>query len=391
MSDIAIKDTIPLSEPEISGNEWRYIKKCLDTGCVSSAGSYVIRFEKMVADYVGTKYAIATVNGTSALHVSLVSCNIKPDDEIIVPTLTFIAPVNIVRYCGAQPVFMDCESNNLCIDVQKVSNFISSECKKHKDGYTYNKRTDRRIKAMIPVHVFGHPADMDELLNICKESNIDIIEDATESLGSEYKGRKTGSFGRSGCFSFNGNKIITTGGGGMVVTDDENLARRVRHLTTQAKSDSLEYDHNEIGYNYRLSNIQAAMGVAQMERLEGFISIKRKNAALYKDLISDIDGISFLWENSWAKSNFWFYTISVPKRYKKSLIKYLLSKNTQVRPIWKLIHTLPMYKDCQTYMIENAVDTYDSCINIPCSISLREGDITYIAGEIKSYFEKNDK
>lgn len=379
---------IPLSEPEISGNEWKYIKECLDAGWVSSAGTYVDKFEKTVAAYVGTKYAVATVNGTSALHVSLIACSIGPDDEVIVPTLTFIAPVNAVRYCGANPVFMDSNPETLCIDVQKTADFISGRCERRKDSFTYNKKTGRKIKAIIPVHVFGHPADMDGLLEVCGKGNIDIIEDATESLGSEYQEKKTGSLGKAGCFSFNGNKIITTGGGGMVVTDDKHLSEKIRHLCTQAKKDLFEYDHDEIGYNYRLTNLQAAMGVAQMERLDDFIAIKRKNASLYRKLLSGIEEIEFLWEADSVKNNFWFYTVRLSKGHKKTLMERLLSKNIQVRPIWKLIHTLPMYKDCQVYAINNVVEAYESCINLPCSVGLREEEIEFVVKSIKGYFGK---
>lgn len=387
MSNNINRVAIPLSEPEISGNEWKYIKECLDTGWVSSVGSYVTHFEEMVGDYVGTKYAIATVNGTSALHISLIACGIQANDEVIVPTLTFIAPVNVVRYCAAHPVFMDCNPDTLCMDVQRVVDFINNECKQNKDGYLYNKKTNRRIKAIIPVHIFGYPVEMEKLLEICKKYNIDVIEDATESLGSEYNGKKTGSFGKIGCFSFNGNKIITTGGGGMVVTDDESIAKRVRHLTTQANRDSFEYDHDEIGYNYRLTNIQAAMGVAQMERLDEFISIKRANANLYKELLSDIDEVLFLWEMTFVKSGFWFYTVRVATEDKKPLMKHLLSKGIQVRPVWKLIHTLPMYRDCQSYEIDKAIDAYNTCINLPCSVNLKEEKVRLVVESIKEYFK----
>ena len=381
---------IPLSEPSISGNEWKYIKECLDTGWVSSAGSYVTRFEEMIANYVGAKYAVATVNGTSALHVSLLACGIRPDDEVIVPTLTFIAPVNVVRYCGAYPVFMDGDPDTLCMDVKKVSDFINNECVQRDDGYVYNRKTDRRIKAIIPVHIFGHPVDMDGLLEICIKYNIDIIEDATESLGSEYKGKKTGSFGKIGCFSFNGNKIITTGGGGMLVTDDENIAKRARHLTTQAKSDPFEYDHDAVGYNYRLTNIQAAMGVAQLERIDEFIAIKRKNYNVYKELSSGIEEIEIFSEMQWAKSNFWFYTIKVNNGHKRPLMEFLLAKNIQVRPIWKLIHTLLMYRNAQSYAIDNAVKVYETCINLPCSVNIKQNDIEYVVNCTREYF-KNSK
>lgn len=386
MSDLAVKYVIPLSEPEISGNEWKYIKDCLDKQIVSSVGGYVNKFERTVADYLGLEYGVAVVNGTSALHISLVACGIKPDDEVIVPTLTFIAPVNVIRYCGAHPVFMDCEPDNLCIDIQKLAEFIDNECEKRSDGYTYNKMTGRRIKAVIPVHIFGHPAEMEPLVEICEKNNIDLIEDATESIGSDYRGKRTGSFGKIGCLSFNGNKIITTGGGGMVVTDDKYLADKIRHLSTQAKKDPFEYDHDDIGYNYRLTNIQAAMGIAQMERLEEFIDLKRRNACLYKELLSHVDDIEFIWEKSWVRSNFWFYTIKVPKSDKKPLMNFLISKNIQVRPIWKLIHTLPMYNACQIYAIDKAIEAYETCINLPCSVNLKEDTIRFVVENIKEYF-----
>ena len=380
--------TISLSEPEISGNEWRYIKECLDTGWVSSVGKYVTRFEETVAEYVGSRHAIAVVNGTSAIHVSLIACNVQPGDEVIVPALTFVAPVNVVKYCDAYPVFMDCDERTLCLDIQKVIDFIKNECIQRTDSFTYNRSTGRRIKAIIPVHIFGHPVDMDRLIEICDTHNIDIIEDATGSLGSEYKGARTGAFGRTGCFSFNGNKIITAGGGGMVVTSDNNLAKKIRHLTTQAKSDPFEYDHDEIGYNYRLTNIQAAIGVAQLEKLEDFISVKRENASLYRDLLSELEGVEFIWEEQWAKSNFWFYAIKVSRDTKKPLLDYLLSGGIQVRPIWKLINTLPMYTDCQAYFIDAAIDAYEKCINLPCGVKLTENEIRVVVERIRGYFGK---
>jgi len=386
MPSFKSENLIPLSEPVISGNEWSYIKDCLDTGWISTVGTYVTRFEEVIASYIGTKYAVATVNGTSALHVSLIASGVQPDDEVIVPALTFISSVNVIRYCNAYPVFMDCNECFLCIDVQKVIDFIRNECEQRNNGYTYNKETNRRVKAVIPVHVFGHPSDMDKLLEVCKENNIDIIEDATESLGSEYKGKKTGSFGKAGCFSFNGNKIITAGGGGMIVTDDEVLANKIRHLTTQAKKDPFEYDHDEIGYNYRLNNIQAAMGVAQMEKIEEFVQIKRKNTELYKELLADIEELELLEEAEWAKSNYWLNIIKVPKTHKNPLIEDLLSKNIQVRPVWKLISSLPMYSGFQSYKIDRADDVYESCISLPSSVNLKQSEIEYIANEIANYY-----
>ena len=378
-------NVIPLSEPAIIGNEWEYIKECLDTGWVSSVGNYVNRFEEMVAGYVGCKYGIAVVNGTVALHLSLVACEVRSGDEVIVPSLTFVATANVVKYCGAEPVFIDCCHDTLCLDVEKLKLFLEMECEQNDDGFTYNRTSGRRVKAIMPVHVFGHPVEMEALLELCKLYNIDIIEDATESLGSEYKDQKTGSFGKLACLSFNGNKIITSGGGGMVVTNDGCLAEKVKHLSTQAKTDSIEYDHDEIGYNYRLTNIQAAMGVAQMEGLDKFVEIKRKNALRYQNLLSNINSIEFLWEKPWVKSNFWLYTIKVSTFHKKSLIDYLLSKNIQVRPMWKPIHILPMYKDCQTFRVESALNIYDTALNLPCSIGIKMEEIEFTVEKIKSY------
>jgi perosamine synthetase len=385
-----MSDVIQLSTPVISGNEWKYIKDCLDTEWVSSVGSYVSQFEDVVTDYVGCEYGVAVVNGTAALHLSLIACEVRSGDEVIVPSLTFVATANVVKYCEAEPVFIDCDKDTLCLDVEKLRLFLEMECEQKVDGYTYNRASNRRVKAIIPVHVFGHPVAMDVLLELCQLYNIDVIEDATESLGSEYKGEKTGSFGKLSCLSFNGNKIITTGGGGMVVTNDEELARRVKHLSTQAKIDPIEYDHNEIGYNYRLTNIQAAMGVAQMESLDKFIAIKRENALRYQNLFSDSKYLEFIWEKPWAMSNFWFYTIRVSKDHKKPLIDYLISSNIQVRPIWKPIHTLPMYEDCRAYEIESAINIYDTAFNLPCSVSLKEVEIDFIVKNIEYYFSSKD-
>lgn len=382
-----MKKNVPLSEPVVKGNEWKYVNECLSTGWISSVGAYVSKFEDSVVKYIGSRYAIATINGTAALHVSLISCGVSSNDEVITPTLTFVAPVNTVRYCGAQPIFMDCDPDTLCIDTEKTIEFIKKNTLIKTDGFCYNKTTGRRIKAIIPVHVFGHPVDMDNLIDVCKRYNIAIIEDATESFGSLYKGRNTGTFGRVGCFSFNGNKIVTTGGGGMITTNSAKIAGRIRHLTTQAKRKSIEYDHDDIGYNYRLTNVLAAIGVAQMEKIGEYIESKRKNALLYKKLLSGIEKVKFLWEKPWARSNFWFYTIKSPKRHKTALLRYLISNGIQARPIWKLIHKLPMYRDCQIFDIKEALSAYDTCINIPCSTDLKEEYLKYVVRVIERYFK----
>ncbi len=383
------KKLIPLSVPVVAGNEWQYVKECLDTGWVSSVGSYVDRLEKMVAEYCGVKHAVATVNGTAALHLSLLACGVEPGDEVIVPTLTFIAPVNVVTYCGASPVFMDCRPETLCLDIDKLATFLKQECYLDQTGQLLNKTTKKKIKAIIPVHIFGHPVELAPLMALAKKYNLMVIEDASESIGSTYQGKQTGSFGCIGCFSFNGNKIITTGGGGMVVTNDPQLAAKIKHLSTQAKKDSFEYDHDQVGYNYRLTNVLAAIGVAQMEQLPKYLSCKADNAAKYKEQLANLDQVSFLWPQSWAKINFWFYTLQVPAKDKKPLMQTLLANNIQVRPIWKLMHTLPMYKNAQTYSMEAAPIAYETCINLPCSVNLAATDIDFVTSLIKRYFKEN--
>ena len=372
---------IPLSVPSIKGNEWTYVKECLDTEWISSVGNYVDRFEQDVASYLGAKHAIACMNGTSALHISLLLAGVKRHDEVIVPTITFIAPANAVRYVGAEPVFMDCD--DYCnIDIGKTRSFIAEECN-FVNGKLINKKTKRRVSALIPVHVLGTPADMDPLSELAKIYNLKIIEDATESLGSEYKGKKTGTLGLLGCLSFNGNKIITTGGGGMIITDDAVLAKRGKHLTTQAKKEGMEYIHNEIGLNYRLVNILAAVGVAQMEEIENFVETKRQNFNLYKKLLTDTP-YTLLNEPYYAKSNKWFYAVLCKdKKTKQRLLKHLNGNGIQARPLWLLNHLQKPYVKCQSYKIEKAPNMYDTIVNIPCSVNLTENDIKKVVKAMK--------
>jgi perosamine synthetase len=337
----------------------------------------------------GFKHAVATVNGTAALHVSLLACGVNSEDEVMVPALTFIATVNAVKYCKSEPIFFDCVDDTLGLDINKVKEFLDQECFTKDDGFTYNLRTKKKIKAIIPVHIFGHPVDMEPLLELSRKYNILIIEDAAESIGSKYKGRPTGSFGKLSCFSFNGNKIVTTGGGGLVGTDDKELADKIKHLTTQAKTNHpYEYDHDTVGFNYRLTNVLAALGLAQLEKLEDFIKIKRDNAALYRELFQDMEEVKFFWEQDWAQSNFWFYTIKVPEKMKNNLLEYLIAEKIQARPIWKLMHTLPMYEHCQSYAIEQASKAYNSCINIPCSVNIKKEEIHLVVEKIGEFLSR---
>ncbi len=375
-------DFIPLSVPSIQGNEWKYIKECLDTEWVSSAGKYVALFEQKICEFTGAKYAVACVNGTAALHISLLLAGVKPDDEVIVPTLTFISPINVVRYCNAYPVFMDAD-DFYNIDEEKTIQFIEKETI-FRNGFTYNKKTNRKISAIIPVHIFGNACNLEKLVPICKERNIKIIEDATESLGTKYtkgkfSGKHTGTIGDLGCLSFNGNKIITTGGGGMILTDNEDYAKKAKYLTTQAKDDEIRYVHNEIGYNYRLTNIQAAMGVAQLEQLPEYLNIKKNNYNLYKDEIDIIPGLHIVETPDYANNNHWMYPLKIDQNVynkdREELMSFLSEKKIQTRHVWYLNHLQKPYKDCQKYKIENAIKLWEKTLNIPCSVNLNENEI----------------
>lgn len=368
---------IPLSVPSIQGNEWTYVKECLDTEWVSSVGKYVTKFEEDICNYTASDYAVACVNGTAALQVALQIVGVQAKDEIIVPTVTFIAPVNAARYLGVSPVFMDCDEH-YTMDVEKACVFIKEETELRK-GYTYNKQTGRRISAIIPVHVFGNAVKMDELLPLCLERNIKIVEDAAESIGTTFMddslaNRHTGTVGDIGCYSFNGNKIITTGGGGMIVTNNHKYAERAKYLTTQAKDDPIYYIHNEIGYNFRLTNVQAAMGVAQLEKLPAYIQIKQKNYEIYKQAIDEIPGLFIAPVPSYANSNYWFYCLQIDANVygmnRDQLLKYLQENGIQTRPIWHLNHLQKPYAGFQSYRIERAFDLFDRTLNIPCSVNL---------------------
>ena len=384
-----IFNMIPLSVPNIAGNEWKYVKECLDTGWVSSAGPFVSRFEEEICSYVGGKFAVGTVNGTAALHIALLVSGIQPNDEVIVPTITFVAPVNVVRYVGAFPVFMDCDEY-FNLDVEKLLDFLKNETVQ-KGDFCYNRGSGRRISAIIPVHVFGNPVNLEPLLPELRKRNIRIIEDATESLGSHYvagtlSGKYTGTIGSIGCFSFNGNKIITTGGGGMLVTDDEDVARKAKYLTTQAKDDPVRYIHNEIGYNYRLTNVQAAIGLAQLEQLDGFIRRKREIFHLYQQLLANEEHVRFMGYPRYASPNFWLGVMEMDfdsSKHRDSLMECLGIRKIQTRPVWYPNHLQKPFRRMQAYRIEKAPEKVARALNLPSSSSLKDEEVQFVVQSVK--------
>ena len=369
---------IPLSVPEIAGNEWKYVKECLDTGWVSSVGPFVECFESEVATYVGAKYGVALVNGTAGLHVALKVIGLQADEEVIVSNLTFVAPVNAVRYCQAHPVLMDADPKTWQMDIDKVARFLAEECEM-RSGECYNKRTGRRVRAILPVHILGLACEVDRIVDLARQYGLKVVEDAAEAMGVRFRGRHVGTFGDVGVFSFNGNKIITTGGGGMLVTNNSRHAEYARYLTTQAKDDALEYVHNEVGYNYRLTNIQAALGVAQMERLQEFIERKRKIAHAYQKSLSDIPGLAPMPTPTQCEPTYWLYSVLLAEKTtlaeRKALVKTLNENGVGVRPFWHTIHDLPPYKHCQAFRIEQSPRLYERGVSLPCSIGLSESDL----------------
>jgi perosamine synthetase len=376
---------IPLCVPEIRGNEWTYVKECLDTGWVSSVGAFVDRFERAVADTVGARYAVATASGTAALHVALLVAGIEPNDEVLVSTLTFIAPANAIRYAGGWPVFIDAEPDYWQMNPNLVVTFLEQQCH-WRDGALYNSLTGRRVRAIVPVHILGHPVDIAPILNVARKYNLAVIEDATESLGARYRDRSVGHLGDIACFSFNGNKLITTGGGGMIVTDNEDWARKAKYLTTQAKDDPLEYIHNEIGYNYRLTNLQAAMGLAQIEQIESYIAAKRRIAATYADALRDVPGIVPMREAAWAQSVFWMYTVLIDEQEfgmsSRELLHALERQRIQTRPLWQPIHQSCAHYGAATIDGSVAERLNQQALSLPCSVGLASENQSYVIEQL---------
>ena len=378
---------IPLSAPEIRGNAWRYVKECLDTGWVSSVGEYVNRFEGMITEAVGAPAAVATCNGTSALHIALLVSGVRPGDEVLVSTLTFIAPVNAIRYVGAWPVLIDAERQFWQMDPEKLRDFLKNNCQ-YTQGELRNRKSGRPVRAILPVHILGHPAEMHAILSIAGEFGLAVIEDATECLGAKYRGVNVGSTGQIACFSFNGNKIITTGGGGAIVTSNLEWATKARYLTTQAKDDSIEFVHGEIGYNYRLTNIQAALGCAQLEMLAEYIEKKRAIAARYQEALHEIPGVTLMREAPWARSIFWMYTILIEEEQfgmsARAALNKLASKDIQTRPLWQPMHLSPAHRDCEAFRCETADWLHARALSLPCSVGLAESDQDFVIESLRS-------
>jgi perosamine synthetase len=361
---------IPLHTPLFIGNEKKYLEECIDSTFVSSVGKFVNIFEDKIAEYTGSVRAVACVNGTSALHLALKLAGVEQHDEVITQPLTFIATANAISYCGAKPLFLDVDITTMGLSPTALETFLSSDTEMKKGG-CYNRSTGNRIKACVPMHTFGHPCRIDEIALICKKHKIELIEDAAESIGSFYKGKHTGTFGKIGVLSFNGNKIITTGGGGMLLFNDEDLAQRAKHLTTQAKvAHPWKFVHDETGYNYRMPNLNAALGVAQMENIDIYLEKKRLLAKSYEDFFHS-KRISFFSEPENCISNYWLNVIIFESEDERDL--FLQESNSQgvmTRPVWRLMNKLPMFENCQKGSLTNSEWIEERIANIPSSVKV---------------------
>lgn len=364
---------MPLHEPEFAGHEWQYVKECIDTGWVSSVGSYVDRFENDLRAVTGASHAIATSNGTSALHTCLLLAGVRPGDEVLMPSLTFIATANAVSYAGGVPHFVDSEATSLGVDAVALDAYLR-DATEIRGGEPHHRRTGARIRALVVMHVFGHPCDLDALDELCRRWNLVLIEDAAESLGSTYKGRHTGNVGRVSALSFNGNKIVTTGGGGAVLTNDPDMGRRAKHLTTTARTPHRwNFLHDEVGYNYRLPNLNAALGCAQLERLSSFVDRKRELAQRYASAFAGVGGVQCLQEPPHTRSNYWLNAIVLEPEnaaLRDTLLAALNDAGYMSRPVWTLMHRLPMYAQCPRMPLPVAESLEARVINLPSSARL---------------------
>jgi len=364
---------IILHDPRFIGNERKYIMDAMDSNFVSSVGEYVNSFEKAIAEYTGSKYAVAAVNGTSALHICLLLAGVHADEEVITQPVSFIATCNAITYTGAKPVFIDVNKETMGMCPQKLEEFLKENARKGADGYSYNNKTGKRFAAVVPMHTFGHPCLIEDIAEICAEYNIPLVEDAAESIGSLYKGKHTGLFGKLSALSFNGNKVITTGGGGMILTQDEGLAKLAKHITTTAKvPHRWEYNHDYTAYNYRLTNLAAALGLGQIETCEKFVLIKRELTAKYKDFFANTD-IAFFTEPKDCRSNYWLNAVILKDRQQRDdFLTYTNDNGIMTRPIWVLNNKLDMYKGCQCGDLTNARWLEDRVVNIPSTVIIKD-------------------
>ena len=365
------QDFVPLSVPQFIGNEKKYLNECIDTTFVSSVGKFVDRFEVDMAAYTGAKRAVVCVSGTNALHMAMMLAGVERDDEVLTQALTFIATCNAISYTGAHPVFIDVDKQTMGLSPDAVKAWLVAHAEL-KNGLCYNKQTGRRVKACVPMHTFGHPVRIEELADICAEWHLELIEDAAESIGSRYKGKHTGLFGKVGVLSFNGNKTITTGGGGMLLFNDEALGDLAKHLTTQAKvPHRWEFRHDHIGYNYRMPNINAALGCAQLEHLDEYVADKRATAAAYAEYFSQVDDIQLFTEPENCFSNYWLNAVILKDHEaQQEFLQYTNDHGVMTRPIWELMSRLPMFGHCQHDDLENTIFFADRVVNIPSSVRL---------------------
>ena len=366
-------DFVPLHAPTFSGNEKKYLDECIDSTFVSSVGAFVDRFERDIAEYTGARRAVVCVSGTNALHMALMLASVERDDEVLTQSLSFIATCNAISYIGAHPVFIDVDYDTMGLSPAALREWLEKHTVKDAGNVLRNKSTGRRVKSVVPMHTFGHPCRIDEIASICDEYCLELVEDAAESIGSFYKGKHTGTFGRIGAISFNGNKTITTGGGGMLLFNDEKLADLAKHLTTQAKVPSRwEFIHDHIGYNYRMPNINAALGCAQLEEISGFLASKRKTAEIYREFFaSEPGGIKFMAEPTESVSNYWLNAIAFPTREERDrFLQYSNDHGVMTRPIWELMWHLPMFEHCERDSQTNTVLLADTIVNLPSSVKL---------------------
>lgn len=375
---------IPLIVPELRGNEWKYVKKCLDTGWVSMAGSFVTDFEDSIVRYTNSQYAIAAVNGTCGLHIALHILGINQEHHVLLPNLTFVASANSVAYTGADAIFIDVHPDTWQMDLDLLETFLNDKCTASEQGPIF-KETNQIIKAIMPVHVLGNMCDMERLCRISEEFNLLIIEDASESLGSYYNGKHSGTFGDFGVFSFNGNKIITTGGGGMIVTNNSELAKRAKHITTQAKTNPETYFHDEVGYNYRLVNVLAAIGVAQMEQLDKYILKKKQIDSYYRKHLENVGDIRFQEIKQSVNPNCWLFTFR--SKFKDQLIASLKSSNIHARPFWTPMNQLPMYsKNRYIYFHDYSRFIHNEGVSIPSSVGISEENLNCVTNSVRAFF-----